>query len=357
MTDPALDLSLDAAALTAQLVDFPSVSGDEKDARRRRRARPARAAAPDRRPRRRHRRRPHAPGPRRAGRARRPPRHRADRRQRALPAGRGRRAVGLRHLRHEVRRRRPAADGRHRPRAQPRPDLRLLRPGGGRRRTSTASAASPTPTPTGSPATSPSCWSPPTARWRAAARAPCGSCCAPPASAPTPPAAGWATTPSTTPPRSWRSSPRTSRAAPVIDGLDYREGLNAVRIEGGLASNVIPDACTVTVNFRFAPDRTEDEALRPCPRGLRRLPGGRVRRRRPLPGRAARPVPPGGRGLHGSRRRQRAAQVRLDRRRPLLRARRPGRQLRPRLPAARPHAGRTGRAAASCTARSGCAPG
>ncbi|MFE9658600.1 succinyl-diaminopimelate desuccinylase [Streptomyces sp. NPDC005955] len=48
---------------------------------------------------------------------------------------------------------------------------------------------------------------------------------------------------------------------PVIDGLEYREGLNAVRIEGGVAGNVIPDVCTVTVNFRYAPDRSEEEAL------------------------------------------------------------------------------------------------
>ncbi|OEJ25169.1 succinyl-diaminopimelate desuccinylase [Streptomyces agglomeratus] len=48
---------------------------------------------------------------------------------------------------------------------------------------------------------------------------------------------------------------------PVIDGLEYREGLNAVAIEGGVAGNVIPDACTVTVNFRYAPDRSEEEAL------------------------------------------------------------------------------------------------
>ncbi|MGW7201689.1 succinyl-diaminopimelate desuccinylase [Streptomyces chryseus] len=48
---------------------------------------------------------------------------------------------------------------------------------------------------------------------------------------------------------------------PVIDGLEYREGLNAVAIEGGVAGNVIPDVCTVTVNFRYAPDRTEQEAL------------------------------------------------------------------------------------------------
>ena len=45
-----------------------------------------------------------------------------------------------------------------------------------------------------------------------------------------------------------------------IDGCTYREGLNAVRVEGGVAGNVIPDACTVVVNFRFAPDRTEEQA-------------------------------------------------------------------------------------------------
>ena len=48
---------------------------------------------------------------------------------------------------------------------------------------------------------------------------------------------------------------------PVIDGLTYREGLNAVRIEGGVAGNVIPDSCTVTVNYRFAPDRSLDAAI------------------------------------------------------------------------------------------------
>jgi succinyl-diaminopimelate desuccinylase len=48
---------------------------------------------------------------------------------------------------------------------------------------------------------------------------------------------------------------------PVIDGLEYHEGLNAVLIDGGVAANVLPDQCTVTVNYRFAPDRSEDEAL------------------------------------------------------------------------------------------------
>jgi succinyl-diaminopimelate desuccinylase len=46
-----------------------------------------------------------------------------------------------------------------------------------------------------------------------------------------------------------------------IDGCVYREGLNAVSIGGGVAGNIVPDLCTVVVNFRFAPDRTEDEAL------------------------------------------------------------------------------------------------
>jgi succinyl-diaminopimelate desuccinylase len=48
---------------------------------------------------------------------------------------------------------------------------------------------------------------------------------------------------------------------PVIDGLEYHEGLNAVFISGGVAGNVLPDVCTVSVNYRFAPDRSEEEAL------------------------------------------------------------------------------------------------
>jgi succinyl-diaminopimelate desuccinylase len=74
--------------------------------------------------------------------------------------------------------------------------------------------------------------------------------------------------------RSWLGSNAIHAAAPVlqrladytardvdIDGCVYREGLQAVRIDGGHAGNVIPDACTVTVNFRFAPDRSEEQAL------------------------------------------------------------------------------------------------
>jgi len=51
----------------------------------------------------------------------------------------------------------------------------------------------------------------------------------------------------------------TARRA-VIDGLEYRECLNAVAISGGIAGNVIPDRVSVTVNYRFAPDTSVAEA-------------------------------------------------------------------------------------------------
>ncbi|GAB3154529.1 succinyl-diaminopimelate desuccinylase [Amycolatopsis sp. NPDC004378] len=47
-----------------------------------------------------------------------------------------------------------------------------------------------------------------------------------------------------------------------IDGLTYREGLQATKIGGGVAGNVVPDAAVLTVNFRFAPDRTPEAAER-----------------------------------------------------------------------------------------------
>ena len=47
---------------------------------------------------------------------------------------------------------------------------------------------------------------------------------------------------------------------PVIDRLKYHEGLNAVGIRGGVAGNVVPDACTVSINFRFAPDQSVEQA-------------------------------------------------------------------------------------------------
>lgn len=48
----------------------------------------------------------------------------------------------------------------------------------------------------------------------------------------------------------------------TVDGLDFREGLSAVAIRGGVAGNVIPDLCEVDVNYRFAPSVAPDEAVR-----------------------------------------------------------------------------------------------
>lgn len=47
----------------------------------------------------------------------------------------------------------------------------------------------------------------------------------------------------------------------LVDGLLYHEGMNAVAVSGGIAGNVVPDLCTVTVNYRFAPDKDEAAAL------------------------------------------------------------------------------------------------
>jgi succinyl-diaminopimelate desuccinylase len=74
--------------------------------------------------------------------------------------------------------------------------------------------------------------------------------------------------------RSWLGANAIHAAAPLlaslgsytarqvdIDGCVYREGLNAVSVTGGVAGNIVPDECTVVVNFRFAPDRSEAQAL------------------------------------------------------------------------------------------------
>ena len=45
-----------------------------------------------------------------------------------------------------------------------------------------------------------------------------------------------------------------------IDGCLYLEALSAVAVEGGVAGNVVPDRATVELNHRFAPDRTHEEA-------------------------------------------------------------------------------------------------
>jgi succinyl-diaminopimelate desuccinylase len=74
--------------------------------------------------------------------------------------------------------------------------------------------------------------------------------------------------------RSWKGSNAVHAAAEVlnrlnaytprdveIDGLVYREGLNAVGISGGVAGNVVPDEARISVNYRFAPDLDEKQAL------------------------------------------------------------------------------------------------
>lgn len=73
--------------------------------------------------------------------------------------------------------------------------------------------------------------------------------------------------------RAWIGENAIHRAAPIltrlaeyrarevaVEGLLYRESLSAVRIAGGVAGNVIPDACEVEVNYRFAPSKSAAEA-------------------------------------------------------------------------------------------------
>ena len=48
---------------------------------------------------------------------------------------------------------------------------------------------------------------------------------------------------------------------PVLDGCEFREALQAVRVDGGVAGNVVPDRAVVQLNHRFAPDRSTDDAI------------------------------------------------------------------------------------------------
>ncbi|WP_314423221.1 succinyl-diaminopimelate desuccinylase [uncultured Microbacterium sp.] len=73
--------------------------------------------------------------------------------------------------------------------------------------------------------------------------------------------------------RAWIGENAIHRAAPVlarlaeyrarevsVEGLLYRESMSAVRISGGVAGNVIPDACEIEVNYRFAPSKSAADA-------------------------------------------------------------------------------------------------
>jgi succinyl-diaminopimelate desuccinylase len=73
--------------------------------------------------------------------------------------------------------------------------------------------------------------------------------------------------------RSWLGRNAIHRMAPVlsrlseyegrtvtIDGCEFREGLQAVLVDGGVAGNVVPDRAVLTLNHRFAPDRTVADA-------------------------------------------------------------------------------------------------
>ncbi|QKT07863.1 succinyl-diaminopimelate desuccinylase [Gordonia sp. X0973] len=59
-----------------------------------------------------------------------------------------------------------------------------------------------------------------------------------------------------------------------IDGCEYREGLQAVAVTGGVAGNVVPDAASVDINFRFAPDRSAEQALAHVRDVIASAPGG-----------------------------------------------------------------------------------
>jgi succinyl-diaminopimelate desuccinylase len=74
--------------------------------------------------------------------------------------------------------------------------------------------------------------------------------------------------------RPWMGVNAVHRAAPTlariaaheaptvpVDGLDYRESLQVVRVQAGVANNVVPDRCEIVVNRRYAPACSHDDAV------------------------------------------------------------------------------------------------
>ena len=144
------------------------------------------------------------------------------------------------------------------------------------------------------------------------------------------PGRGWGRTRSTGP-RRCSSAARSSTPRPSTSTRSSTaRRCRSVRIEGGIANNVVPDRCAVVINRRYAPSRSLEDAVDEVVDVLHR------RRRRPrrgaerVDGRAAEPHEPADRGDDRRLRPAGAAEAGLDRRRPLRRARDPGVQLRAR---------------------------
>ena len=117
----------------------------------------------------------------------------------------------------------------------------------------------------------------------------------------------------------------------MLDGCVFKESLQAVGLRSGVAANVVPDSATLRLNHRYAPDRSPSEAfaavealVRPVMRDDDELTILDVAQAAP-PSLSHPVLAALARVVEAAQR----AQARLDRRRPLLGRRGPGRELRP----------------------------